>query len=49
MRKVLVVIDMQNDFIDGALGTKEAQAMLPRLEAKLAREDALLVDRKSVV
>lgn len=31
MRKVLVVIDMQNDFIDGALGTKEAQAMLPRL------------------
>ena len=43
MRKVLVVIDMQNDFIDGALGTKEAQEMLPRLEAKLAREDALLV------
>ena len=33
MRKVLVVIDMQNDFIDGALGTKEAQAMLSRLEA----------------
>ena len=46
MRKVLVVIDMQNDFIDGALGTKEAQAMLPRLEAKLAREDALLVFTK---
>ena len=37
MRKVLVVIDMQNDFIDGALGRKEAQEMLPRLEAKLAR------------
>ena len=43
MRKVLVVIDMQNDFIDGALGRKEAQEMLPRLEAKLAREEALLV------
>lgn len=43
MRKVLVVIDMQNDFIDGELGTKEAQEMLPRLETKLAREDALLV------
>ena len=43
MRKVLVVIDMQNDFIDGALGTEDAQAMLPQLEAKLAREDALLV------
>ncbi len=38
MKKVLVVIDMQNDFIDGSLGTKEAQAMLPRLVAKLARE-----------
>ena len=25
MKKVLVVVDMQNDFIDGALGTKEAQ------------------------
>ncbi len=44
MRKVIVVIDMQNDFIDGALGTKEAQAMLPHLVAKLEREkDALLI------
>ena len=25
MRKLLIVIDMQNDFIDAALGTKEAQ------------------------
>lgn len=44
MRKVIVVIDMQNDFIDGALGTKEAQVMLPHLAAKLEREkDALLI------
>ena len=28
MKNVLVVIDMQNDFIDGALGTKEAQAIV---------------------
>ena len=27
--KVLVVVDMQNDFIDGALGTKEAEAIVP--------------------
>lgn len=27
-KNVLVVIDMQNDFIDGALGTKEAQAII---------------------
>ena len=34
MRKALVVVDMQNDFIDGALGTTEAQEMLPRLVEK---------------
>lgn len=33
--KVLVVVDMQNDFIDGALGTKEAQAVLPRVVEKV--------------
>ena len=27
--KFLIVIDMQNDFIDGVLGTKEAQAIVP--------------------
>ena len=29
MNKVLIVIDMQNDFIDGSLGTIEAQAIVP--------------------
>ena len=29
MAKVLIVVDMQNDFIDGALGTKEAIAIVP--------------------
>ncbi len=33
--KVLVVIDMQNDFIDGALGTKEAEKILPLVKAKI--------------
>lgn len=28
---VLVVVDMQNDFIDGALGTAEAQAIVPNV------------------
>ena len=27
--KVLIVVDMQYDFIDGALGTPEARAILP--------------------
>lgn len=27
--KALIVIDMQNDFIDGSLGTPEAVAIVP--------------------
>ena len=33
--KLLIVVDMQNDFIDGALGTAEAQAIVPRLREKI--------------
>ena len=29
MSKILVVVDMQNDFIDGALGTSEALKIVP--------------------
>ena len=35
MKKLLIVVDLQNDFIDGALGTPEAQAILPRVKAKI--------------
>ena len=35
MQNVLVVVDMQNDFIDGALGTKEAVAIVPNVKAKI--------------
>ncbi len=35
MKKVLVVIDMQNDFIDGALGTKEAQGIVENVVSKI--------------
>lgn len=37
MSKLLVVVDMQNDFIDGVLGTKEAQAIVDPL-VKFAEE-----------
>ncbi len=37
MKKVLLVIDMQNDFIDGALGTKEAQAIVPNVKEKISK------------
>ena len=35
MRKILVVVDMQNDFIDAALGTKEAAAIVPTVKEKI--------------
>ena len=38
-KKKLVVIDVQNDFVTGSLGTKEAQAMLPRLIEKVKAFD----------
>lgn len=35
MPKLLIVVDMQRDFVDGALGTPEAQAILPRVVNKI--------------
>ena len=35
--KYLIVVDMQNDFIDGALGTPEAVAIVPYVE-KIIRD-----------
>lgn len=34
--KLLVVVDMQNDFIDGVLGSKEAQAIVSNVAKKIA-------------
>lgn len=33
--KILVVVDMQNDFITGALGTKEAEGIVPCVVEKI--------------
>ena len=38
MKKLLVVVDMQTDFVDGALGTKEAQAIVPDVVRKIEDE-----------
>lgn len=35
MKKILVVVDMQNDFIDGALGTKEAEQIVEPVMHKI--------------
>ena len=34
-RNYLIVVDMQNDFIDGSLGTKEAQAIVPAVVERI--------------
>ena len=36
MRKTLIVVDMQKDFIDGALGTREAVAIVDNVKRKIA-------------
>ena len=33
--KTLIVIDMQNDFVTGVLGSKEAVAVLPNVKKKI--------------
>ena len=34
-KKLLVVVDMQKDFIDGSLGTPEAQAIVPAVKKRI--------------
>ena len=39
MKNILIVVDMQRDFVDGALGTKEAQAIVKNAAAKIRSFD----------
>ena len=39
MRKILVVVDMQNDFIDGALGTAEALDIVGNVKERIRKYD----------
>ena len=42
-KKVLVVVDMQNDFIDGTLGTKEAEGIVENVKNKIKSFDGEVV------
>lgn len=42
MEKILVVVDMQNDFVDGALGTQEAQAIVDNVVKKIESFDGAI-------
>ena len=49
MKKTLIVVDMQNDFIDMALGTPEAVAIVPKVKEKIREyvnnEDRIIFTR----
>lgn len=36
MSRVLVVVDMQNDFVNGCLGSEEARGILPKVKEKIS-------------
>lgn len=40
--KYLIVVDVQNDFIDGVLGTEEAVQKVPRIVEKIKRFDGVV-------
>ena len=42
-KKILMIIDMQNDFISGVLGTPEAQAIVPKVVDKIKDKNYDLV------
>lgn len=43
MKKVLVIVDMQNDFVDGVLGTKEAKAIVENVVNKINTFDGDMI------
>lgn len=44
--KYLIVVDMQNDFITGSLGTKEAEVILPKVIEKVKSFDGIVIYTK---
>lgn len=48
MRKILIVVDMQNDFVHGVLGSAEARAIIPNIIEKIrsaGAEDKVILTR----
>ncbi len=43
MKKILVVVDMQNDFVDGALGSAEATAIVDNVVNKIEKFDGDII------
>ena len=43
MKRFLIVVDMQKDFVDGALGTSEAQQIVPAVAEKIRAFDGEII------
>ncbi len=43
MKKLLIVVDMQKDFVDGALGSKEAVAIVDKVCGKIEKFDGDII------
>ncbi len=43
MKKVLIVVDMQKDFVDGALGSKEAVAIVDQVVRKIQNHEGDII------
>lgn len=43
MENILIVVDMQNDFIEGAIGSAEAMAIVPKVVEKIKNWDGKIV------
>ena len=43
MKRLLIVVDMQKDFVDGALGSKEAMAIVDNVVRKIAHFDGDII------
>lgn len=43
MKKLLIVVDMQNDFVDGALGSSEAVSIVPGVVNKIMSHDGDII------
>lgn len=43
LKKILIVVDMQKDFVDGSLGTKEAVAILPAVTKRIRAFDGQII------
>lgn len=49
MSKLLVVVDMQNDFVNGSLGTNEAKTIIPNVKKKIKEYKSIVDEDVEIV